>query len=72
MSATSIGALLGAAIDGADGEDGVVDGALFGAIAANLIKVAVPLAIVGGAGFYLWRKAGQLKAHWAGAQEAAI
>lgn len=69
MSATSFGALVGAAIDGADGDDGVADGALIGAIAANLIKVAVPLAIVGGTGFYLWRKAGRLKARWA-AREA--
>lgn len=71
MSATSIGALIGAAIDGADGDDGVADGALIGAIAANLTKVAVPLAVVGGAGFYLWRKAGQLKARWSTPREAA-
>lgn len=65
MSATTtFGALVGAAIDGADGEDGVADGALIGAIVANVVKVAVPLAIVGGIGFYAWRKAKGLKARW--------
>ena len=64
MNATTFGALIGAAIDGADGEDGVADGALIGAIAANLVKVAVPLAVVGGPGYYTYRKAVGLKRRW--------
>lgn len=64
MNATAFGALVGAAIDGADGDDSVADGALIGAIVANVVKVAVPLAIVGGIGFYAWRKARGLKARW--------
>lgn len=57
MSATTVfGALVGAVIDGTDGDDGVADGALIGAVVANVVKVAVPLAIVGGLGFYAWRK----------------
>ena len=67
MSATSIGALVGAAIDGSDGEDGVADGALIGAIVANVAKVAVPLAIVGGLGFMAWRTL-----RGSGRQEAAV
>lgn len=64
MNATTFGALIGAAIDGADGEDNVADGALIGAIVANVVKVAVPLAIVGGAGYYAYRKALGLKRRW--------
>lgn len=70
MNATTFGALVGAAIDGADGEDGVADGALIGAVVANVVKVAVPLALIGGLGFYAWRKAQGLKARWDARGEA--
>jgi hypothetical protein len=70
MNATTFGALVGAAIDGADGEDGVADGALIGAVVANVTKVVVPLAIVGGLGYYAWRKAGQFKQRWTARREA--
>src|SRR3546814_11690540 len=43
MGATTIGAIVGAAIDGMSGDDGAVDGAITGAVAANVLKVAVPV-----------------------------
>ena len=43
MSATTIGGLIGAALDGLSGDDGVGDGAAEGAIAANVIKVVAPI-----------------------------
>lgn len=53
---TTLGGLIGAAIDGADGDDSVVDGAVIGAITANVLKVTVPLAIVAGAGYFAYRR----------------
>lgn len=47
MGATTLGAAIGGAIDAADGDDSVIDGAMTGAIVANALKVAVPLAIAG-------------------------
>ncbi|UZK70836.1 hypothetical protein OKW76_07385 [Sphingomonas sp. S1-29] len=43
MGGTTIGALVGAAIDGMSGDDGVGDGAVIGAISANVLKVAIPI-----------------------------
>ena len=43
MGATTLGALVGAAIDGMSGDDGVADGALIGAVTANVLKVALPV-----------------------------
>lgn len=57
MSATSVGAVIGGAIDGMSGDDSVVDGAITGAILANVLKVAVPLAIIGTAAWMAWRGA---------------
>ena len=45
MGATTIGAMVGAAIDGMSGDDGVADGAVIGAVTANVLKVVLPLAI---------------------------
>jgi hypothetical protein len=45
MGATSIGAVVGAAIDGMSGDDGVGDGAIVGAVTANVLKVAVPVVL---------------------------
>ncbi|NMG22562.1 hypothetical protein DP116_25175 [Brasilonema bromeliae SPC951] len=43
MGATTLGALIGGAIDNMSGDDGVADGAMIGAITANVLKVAVPV-----------------------------
>ena len=43
MGATTIGALIGGAIDSMSGDDSAADGALYGAITANVLKVALPV-----------------------------
>ena len=44
MGVTTMGALIGGAIDAMSGDDdSVADGALYGAITANVLKVVLPL-----------------------------
>ncbi len=43
MSATTIGGLFGAALDGLSGSDSVADGAIEGAVAGNVVKFVVPI-----------------------------
>lgn len=44
MGATTLGALIGGAIDAMSGDDdSSLDGALYGAITANVLKVALPV-----------------------------
>ena len=44
MGATTLGALIGGAIDSMSGDDdSAIDGAITGAIAANVLKVALPI-----------------------------
>ncbi|KQN93117.1 hypothetical protein ASE95_11150 [Sphingomonas sp. Leaf231] len=43
MGATTIGALIGGAIDSMSGDDGAADGALYGAITANVLKLVLPV-----------------------------
>lgn len=45
MGATSVGALIGGAIDAMSGDDSAADGALYGAITANVLKVALPIVV---------------------------
>ncbi|MBB3694172.1 hypothetical protein [Sphingomonas sp. BK580] len=45
MGATTIGALVGGAIDAMSGDDSAADGALYGAITANVLKFVLPVAI---------------------------
>ena len=61
MSATTIGGLIGAAIDGMSGDDGVGDGAVKGAIVANVLKVVVPVAVTYAVGWAVLRGATELK-----------
>ncbi|MFZ5749342.1 MAG: hypothetical protein ACOY45_16995 [Pseudomonadota bacterium] len=53
MGATAVGAVIGGAIDAMDGEDSVADGAIAGAVAATIVKVAVPLAAAAALGWWL-------------------
>lgn len=62
MGATSIGALIGGAIDSMSGDDGVGDGAIKGAIVVNVLKVAIPLAVTYAVGWAVLRGAAELKA----------
>ncbi|MEH3101960.1 hypothetical protein [Sphingomonas adhaesiva] len=45
MGATTIGALIGGAVDAMSGDDGVADGVLYGAITANVLKLVLPVAL---------------------------
>ena len=62
MSATTIGALIGGAIDSMSGDDdSSADGAIKGAIIANVLKVVLPVAVTYGVGWAVLRGAGALK-----------
>lgn len=45
MLSEAIGALIGSAIDGSDGDDSTADGALIGAATATVVKAIVPIAV---------------------------
>ena len=62
MSATTIGGLIGAAIDSLGGDgDSNVDGAIKGAVVANVVKVVLPLAVTYAIGWAVLRGSGELK-----------
>ena len=62
MSATTIGALIGGAIDAMSGDDdSSADGALKGAVAANVLKVVLPVAVTYAVGWAVLRGLGVLK-----------
>ena len=62
MSATTIGALIGGAIDSMSGDDdSSADGAIKGAIVANVLKVVLPVAVTYGVGWAVLRGAAELK-----------
>ena len=61
MSATTIGGLIGAAVDGMSGDDSPVDGAIEGAIVANVLKVVLPIAVTYAVGWAVLRGATELK-----------
>jgi hypothetical protein len=62
MGATTIGGLIGAAIDSMGGDgDSNVDGAVKGAIVANVLKVVVPVAVTYAVGWAVLRGLGELK-----------
>jgi hypothetical protein len=72
MGATTIGALAGGLIDSMGGDDDSnADGAIKGAIVANVLKVAIPLAITYAVGWAVLRGAGELKAQLFETEEAA-
>ncbi|MES2097197.1 MAG: hypothetical protein V4459_10610 [Pseudomonadota bacterium] len=58
---TMIGAAIGSAIDGRDGEDSTVDGAIKGAVAATTIRAVIPLAITFATGWLVLRGIGKVK-----------
>ncbi len=45
MLSTAIGALIGGAIDGADGDDSTADGALIGGAVGYLVSALVPVVV---------------------------
>ncbi len=63
MGATTIGALVGGVIDSMGGDgDSNADGAIKGAIVANVLKIAIPVVITYAVGWAVLRGAGELKA----------
>ena len=61
MGATTIGALIGAGIDGLSGDDDVAGGALIGAVTANVLKIVLPLAVTYAVGWGVLRGAAELR-----------
>ena len=55
MGATTVGALIGGAIDSLSGDDGNADGALIGALTANVLKVTVPVVVTYAVGWAVLR-----------------
>ncbi|PAV92801.1 hypothetical protein WR25_14401 [Diploscapter pachys] len=71
VSTTTTGALIGAAIDSISGDDdSVADGAIIGAVTANVLKVVLPLAVTYAVGWAVLRGAEQLKDQIFGKVEA--
>ncbi|WP_366509168.1 hypothetical protein [uncultured Sphingomonas sp.] len=72
MGATTIGALVGAAIDKMSGDDdSSVDGAIKGAVVANVLRVVAPMAITYAVGWAVLRGATELKAQLFETEDAA-
>jgi hypothetical protein len=61
VSATTVGALIGGAIDMMSGDDDAADGAIIGAITANVLKIVLPLAVTYAVGWAVLRGATELK-----------
>ncbi|HSI17431.1 MAG TPA: hypothetical protein VK980_06655 [Sphingomonas sp.] len=61
MSATSVGALIGGAVDALSGDDSAADGALVGVVTANVLKVVLPLAVTYAVGWAVLRGVAELK-----------
>ncbi|WP_287979929.1 hypothetical protein [Sphingomonas sp.] len=70
MSATTIGALIGGAIDSLSGDDGVADGAIIGAVTANVLKVVLPIAVTYAVGWAVLRGAAELRDQVFGKEQA--
>jgi len=71
VSTTTTGAQIGAAIDSISGDDdSVADGAIIGAVTANVLKVVLPLAVTYAVGWAVLRGAEQLKDQIFGKVEA--
>ena len=45
MGTTTVGALIGAAIDDISGGDDAAEGAIIGAVTANVLKIVLPIAV---------------------------
>jgi len=71
MSATSVGALIGGAVDALSGDDSAADGALVGAVTANVLKIVLPLAVTYAVGWAVLRGVAELKERAFGSATAA-
>jgi hypothetical protein len=71
MGATSVGALIGGAVDAMSGDDSAADGAIVGAVTANVLKIVLPLAVTYAVGWAVLRGVAELKERAFGGGEAA-
>ena len=71
MSATSVGALIGGAVDALSGDDSAADGALVGAVTANVLKIVLPLAVTYAVGWAVLRGVAEVKERVFGSAKAA-
>jgi hypothetical protein len=71
MGLGTVGAVVGAVIDGASGDDSSVDGALIGGATGLVIKTVVPLAITFATGWLVLKGLGKLRDSITGDQPAA-
>ena len=67
---TILGAAIGSAIDGSDGDDSTVDGAIGGAVAATAIRAVIPLAVTFATGWLVLRGIGRARDAVFGAKPA--
>ncbi len=68
---TILGAAIGSAIDGSDGDDSTVDGAIAGAATATAIRIVLPVAITFATGWLVLRGVGMLRDKAFGTKPAA-
>jgi hypothetical protein len=59
-TSTAIGAVVGSAIDGADGDDSTANGALIGAAIVKTARIVVPIAVTFAAGWLVLRGLGKV------------
>ena len=71
MLSTVIGAAMGSAIDGADGDDSTLDGALGGAAAALAIRTIAPVVLTYAVGWLLLHGLGKASEAVFGGRKAA-
>lgn len=69
MSATTIGGLIGAAIDEISGGHDEAEGAIIGAVTANVLKVVLPLAVTYAVGWAVLRGLTELRGQLANAAD---
>jgi hypothetical protein len=62
VGATTVGALIGGAIDAMAGDDdSSADGALIGAVTANVLKIVAPLAVTYAVGWAVLKGVAELR-----------
>ena len=61
MSVTTVGALIGAGIDSMSGEDNPAEGALIGAVTANVLKIVLPVVVTYAVGWGVLRGLAHLR-----------
>jgi hypothetical protein len=61
MGATTVGALIGGAVDSISGDDGIADGALIGAGTAAVLKVVLPVVVTYAVGWAALRALGEVR-----------